>query len=199
MRHITVLLLCIAILGACGRSDEKATGTVRDPANSQTSGDKSIKPADPKVKADAAVDCVVPGEQGQKATVVTEERSKCGVAKSNQAFNTAAGAYSIQGGADDFHGRGVICDISMPFTVQGSGVLVKFTPSSAQGGSYSYSGNMSGFDVWGSGTYTVKYQGKVAVAITATGPGSVKTPMGTQTRSDTEQYTLTSTAGDGCQ
>jgi len=198
MRHITVLLICTAMLGACGRSDEKATGTVRDPASSQTSGDKSIKPVDPKVKADAAVDCVAPGEQNQKATEAIEARSKCGVAKSDRASNIAAGAYSIQGGADDFHGKGLICDISMPFTVQGSGVVMKFTPSSAQGGSYNYSGNMSGFDVWGSGMYTVKYQDKVAVAITATGPGSVKTPMGTQTRNDTEQYALTATTGDSC-
>jgi len=29
--------------------------------------------------------------------------------------------------------------LSSPFTVEGSGVVAKFAPSSAQGGSYSYS------------------------------------------------------------
>ena len=43
----------------------------------------------------------------------------------------------------------------------------------------------------GNGTYTVKYADDVAVSITATGPGSVKTPAGVMSRTGTEQYQLT--------
>jgi hypothetical protein len=67
---------------------------------------------------------------------------------------------------------------------------VRFVPRDANGGSYDYSGTMSGFAVFGSGTYTVQYAEGVAVGITATGPGSVKTPQGTLTRNGTEKYRL---------
>jgi hypothetical protein len=75
---------------------------------------------------------------------------------------------------------------------------VRFEPESAAGGRYSYSGNMSGFQVWGHGTYTVNYSEDVAVGITASGPGNVKTPMGVQSRDGTEQYQLTPTEAPDC-
>ena len=75
---------------------------------------------------------------------------------------------------------------------------MRFEPESASGGRYSYSGNMSGFEVWGKGTYTVKYNGDVAVSITATGPGNVKTPIGTQTGVDSEKYALTPASREEC-
>jgi hypothetical protein len=75
---------------------------------------------------------------------------------------------------------------------------VRFERESPAGGRYSYSGNMSGFEVWGHGTYTVKYNEDVAVSITATGPGNVKTPMGIQSRVGTEQYQLTPKDDPGC-
>jgi hypothetical protein len=43
----------------------------------------------------------------------------------------------------------------------------------------------------------VKYADDVAVSITATGPGSVKTPAGVMSRTGTEQYKLTPMEG-GC-
>lgn len=175
--------------------DAAVGGTVR----AALSGDKSINPSDTKVQADATFEYVAPDEQNGKATVALEARSKRGVAKTEVAFDTAAGSYRIEGGADEFHGSGVVCDITAPFDVAGSGVVVKFTPGSAQGGTYNYTGNMSGFPVWGNGTYTVQYQDEVAVAITATGPGSVKTPLGTQSNNGTEQYMLSPAAGDACQ
>ena len=95
-------------------------------------------------------------------------------------------------------GSGTICDIGAPFNIEGSGVVVKFTPGSTQGGSYSYSGTMSGFAVFGNGTYVVNYRDDLAVGITATGPGSVKTPAGTWTATDTEKYTLNPLAAGGC-
>jgi len=79
--------------------------------------------------------------------------------------------------------------------VRGSGVTVTFTPSGEHGGTYSYTGSMSGFAVWGNGTYTVNHHESGAI-ISATGPGSVKTPLGTHTRSGSETYTLTPYEGD---
>jgi hypothetical protein len=74
---------------------------------------------------------------------------------------------------------------------------VKFVPGDANGGTYTYAGNMSGFAVYGNGTYTVRYADDVAVSITASGPGSVKTPAGVMSRVGTEQYKLTPIEG-GC-
>jgi hypothetical protein len=100
------------------------------------------------------------------------------------------GAYSIDGGAGDFKGSGTICDLAKPFTVKGGGVTVTFTPSSAQGGSYRYGGSMMGFRLSDQGTYTVRYNGRVATAIVATGPGSVGTAAGTVHGSGDEHYEL---------
>jgi hypothetical protein len=97
----------------------------------------------------------------------------------------------MEGGAGDFHGVGKACDLEQPFTVAGGGNTVSFVPSSRDGGTYTYAGNMSGFAVHGNGTYTVKYADDVAVSIVAQGPGTVETPIGPQTGEGTENYTLT--------
>jgi hypothetical protein len=156
------------------------------------SGPTSLDPAGGKVRSDAKFSYVAPGEKDEEARVTFEARSKRGIGKAELAFDTQEGAaYSARGGADDFHGTGEICDIAAPFTIAGSGNTVKFVPNDANGGTYTYAGNMSGFAVFGNGTYTVGYADDVAVSITATGPGSVKTPAGTMTRTATEQYQLT--------
>lgn len=169
-------------------------GTVR----ATLTGASAVNPADTRVAADARFGYVAPGERDRDASIAFEARSKRGIGKATLAFDTRASqAYSIEGGADEFHGAGVACDLGAEFSVQGSGVTVRFTPSSAQGGSYTYTGNMSGFPVWGNGTYSVTYQDEVAVSLKAQGPGSVKTPKGTFTRNGSETYTLTP-QGDGC-
>ena len=150
------------------------------------------------MQADATFTYVAPGEKDKDASVYFESRSKRGIGKSHVAFDTRESqAYTVEGGADEFHGTGLACGLGSEFTVQGSGVIVKFTPSGAEGGTYSYTGSMSGFAVWGNGRYTVNYQDENAVSIQATGPGSVKTPKGTFTRNGSETYTLTPTTG-GC-
>ena len=105
-----------------------------------------------------------------------------------------APAYKADGGADDFHGTGVICDLTKPFVISGGGVTVRFTPKGNGEGDYDYDGSLEGFAVYGKGTF------KIALApdgsggkINAEGPGSVKTPMGVQTRHGEEVYTLTKT------
>lgn len=101
-------------------------------------------------------------------------------------------AYKADGGADDFHGTGVICDLTKPFVISGGGVTVRFRPKGNGEGDYDYDGSLEGFAVYGKGTF------KIALApdgsggkINAEGPGSVKTPMGVQTRHGEEVYTLT--------
>jgi hypothetical protein len=165
-----------------------AGGTV----SATLTGASSLQPASGKIQADAKFAYVAPGEKQQSASIAFESRSRRGVGRATLAFDTKlAKAYRIEGGADEFHGVGTVCSLAEPFNVEGSGVVVRFTPSSERGGSYAYSGTMSGFAVFGNGTYKVSADGETAVGITATGPGSVKTPMGTQSRVGTEQYTLT--------
>jgi hypothetical protein len=138
---------------------------------------------------------VAPDQRRAKIEIKLTANSRRGRATELLKLSINEDQYSIDGGAGEFHGSGTVCDLASPFTVEGSGVVVKFTPSSAQGGSYSYSGTMSSFPVFGQGNYTVKYNGDVAVAITATGPGSVKTPGGVVSGNGTEKYTLQPTGG----
>jgi hypothetical protein len=172
-----------------------AGGTVTATLN----GGSSLQPASGKVRADAKYGYAGPSKKDESATVEFEARSKRGVGRATLEFDTKElAAYRIEGGADEFHGTGVACDIAAQFFVEGGGNTVRFEPESANGGRYSYSGRMSGFEVWGHGTYTVKYNGDVAVSITATGPGNVKTPIGTQTRVGSEKYSLTPAPREAC-
>jgi hypothetical protein len=152
------------------------------------------------IKADSTHAYVGPEEKEQIASIAFESRSKRGIGKAQLEFDTKnrKRAYAITGGADEFHGTGQACDLEELFAVEGSGVTVRFVPSSANGGRYSYSGSMSGFAVWGNGTYTVNYQDDVAVSISSQGPGSVKTPKGTFSRNGSETYTLTPLGDQPC-
>jgi hypothetical protein len=161
-------------------------GTVRG----ELTGEASLDPAASKVRADAKFAYVAPGERGKRAMLKFEARSRRGIANAEMAFNTSGDAYHVEGGADEFHGAGEACDLGQPFFIEGSGVTVRFEPNSANEGRYSYSGSMSGFRVHGHGTYTVNYRDETAVSISAHGPGSVETPMGTQTAEGSEKYTL---------
>jgi hypothetical protein len=169
-------------------------GTVRGTLK----GEASLDPGAKKIQADATFAYVAPRDRRKEAVVNLEARSKRGIALEDLAFSTAGDAYRVEGGADEFHGTGIACDLAAQFLVEGSGVTVSFVPESPAGGRYSYTGNMSGLRVYGHGQYTVRYVDEVAVGITATGPGSVETPMGTQTRVGTEQYRMTPQDGASC-
>ena len=173
-----------------------ATGTVK----ATLSGGSKLTLGGIPIKADSTHAYVGPEEKEQVASIAFESRSKRGIGKAELSFDTKnrKRAYSISGGADEFHGTGQACDLEEEFAVEGSGVTVRFVPSSANGGRYSYSGNMSGFAVWGNGTYTVNYQGDVAVSVSSQGPGSVKTPKGTFSRNGSEIYTLTPLGDQSC-
>lgn len=155
------------------------------------SGGSSLQPASSKVPADARYGYAGPDKKNEEASIAFEARSKRGVGRATLEFDTKTQrAYAAEGGLDDFHGTGTICDLAQPFTISGSGNTVTFTPSSERGGSYSYEGNISGFGVSGSGTYTASAD-EHGGTITGTGDGCVQTPMGTRCSSGTEQYRLT--------
>jgi hypothetical protein len=169
-------------------------GTVRG----ELTGDASLDPASSKVRADASFTYVAPGERNKEARLKFDARSRRGIATAEVAFNTNGASYRVEGGADEFHGTGVACDLAEQFFIEGSGVTVRFEPESPAGGRYSYSGNMSGFAVYGHGVYTVNFRDDAAVSISAHGPGSVKTPMGVQTAEGKEEYTLSPVSDAGC-
>lgn len=116
--------------------------------------------------------------------------SRRGIGKLTADVTTAGSSFHAVGGADDFVGEGDICDLEKPFTISGGGVVVQFTPSSPSGGTYTYGGSLEGFAVSGGGAYTVKLSGDGGT-ITASGEGSVETPMGKMSAGGEEIYTLT--------
>ena len=155
-------------------------------------GDGKLDPAGTKVPADAKFTYVAPDAKDKKGSIAFEARSKRGIGKATLVVDTINRAYSAVGGSANgqLRGSGSICSLSAPFVLTGSGVTQNFTPSSETGGSYSYSGAIAGIRVYGKGTYTVNAD-ENGGTLTATGPGSVVTPMGVYTDSDTETYKLT--------
>ena len=165
--------------------------TVGGTVTATLNGGSILQPASGKVEVDAKYGYTGPEKKDETASISFESRSKRGVGKATLEFDTKAlRAYRMEGGAGDFHGVGQVCDLEKQFFVEGGGNTVRFEPSSSAGGRYSYSGNASGFGVYGHGTYTVKYQDEVAVSITAQGPGSVVSPAGTHTGEGSEEYQL---------
>jgi len=170
------------------RSDgAPAGGTV----TATLSGGASLQPAGGKVPADAKYAYAGPAKKNEEASIAFEARSKRGVGRATLAFDTKAHrSYHAEGGLQAFHGTGTICDLSKTFTISGGGNTVTFSPSSEEGGSYSYQGNMGGIGVYGNGTYTASAD-ENGGKITGSGNGCVKTPMGTRCANGTERYTLT--------
>jgi hypothetical protein len=162
-------------------------------------GGAQLQPASGKVPADARFQYTGPDKKNETASIAFESRSRRGVGRATLDFDTKQmSAYRIEGGADEFHGSGVACDLGEQFFVEGSGVTVRFEPSSPEAGRYSYSGTMSGFRVFGNGTYKVNYRDGVAVSLRATGPGSVVAGGGTHTREGSEDYTLSPVESAEC-
>lgn len=136
-------------------------------------------------------------KDGATMTITLKATSRRGNATTDLTINTKGMVFKLDGGADAFHGTGIVCDFAKPFLVNGDGLKVKFTPTSKTGGTYDYSGTLHGFEAWGKGTYTVTYNGDDPVHLTSKGPGTVKTPMGDMTADGTEEYSV-SASQDGC-
>jgi hypothetical protein len=114
-------------------------------------------------------------------------RSRRGMAVETLKLSVSEGAFNADGGAGEFHGTGLICSLSAPFEISGSGVTVKFTPTSELGGTYTYDGGMGGFHLYGQGTFRVISKEGVPVEIFGTGPGNVDNASG----GGDEHYKLT--------
>ena len=203
--------------GACIRINTTSPGTVKPKTTSkipvsvthrkegmpvaakvtvELSGGESVSPSIiPKSPGD--VTHVAVDKDGAAMSIKLTVISKRVKAEETLKINTMGNVFKIEGGADEFHGTGIVCDFNKPFKVSGSGVTVAFTPSSEKAGTYTYKGNMSGFPVSGEGTYTVTYDGDTPVRMTGRGPGSVQTPVGTTSGGGTEEYTILPMSG-GC-
>ena len=99
-------------------------------------------------------------------------------------------AYKVEGGADDWHGIGIVCDFEEPFLLKGGGLVVQFTPTSKDGGTYTYNGQLGGFRVYGGEAYSVEWSGAVPVKMKGWGVGTVVTPIGPQSDNGIEHYTI---------
>lgn len=203
--------------GACVRINATSPGTVKPRATSnipvsvthrqegtavpakvtvELEGGQSVSPSlIPRTPGD--VTHVAVDKDGVTMTITLKARSKRGGAREWLKINTKGMVFKLDGGADEFHGTGIVCDFEKPFKVAGDGLTVTFTPNSKAGGTYKYSGKLHGFEAWGKGSYTVKYDGDNPVHLTSKGPGTVKTPMGDMTADGTEEYSV-SASQDGC-
>lgn len=68
-------------------------------------------------------------------------------------------SYRIKGNIDDALQEGDVCDITKPFTVEGT-LKFEFTPKSPTSGEYTYSGP---FNATGSGPYEIRPDGTMLV------------------------------------
>ena len=99
-------------------------------------------------------------------------------------------AYKVEGGADAWHGVGIVCDFEKPFQLKGGGLTVDFTPATKDGGTYKYNGQLGGFRVYGGEAYSVEWIGAVPVKMKGWGVGTVVTPIGPQSDNGIEHYTI---------
>ena len=167
------------------------------------SGGSALDPAGTKVPADAEFTYVAPGESGQKASVSLEARSRRGVGRAQLFFDTAAGAYAVSGSFPTVPRpttwEGVICALDQPFTLDVGGALpgvMKVTPSSAQGGSWTYAGKPfnAPFRVRGNGSYSINAPTDGApgqMAFTFRTTIYIPKPVGPKTSSGEVALTLT--------
>jgi hypothetical protein len=160
----------------------------------ELSGGKSVDPA-LIPKAPGEVIHVAPDDRKSTMKITLTASSRRGKDVAVLDLSASGDAYYAEGGLQDFHGTGTICDLARTFTISGGGNVVTFQPASEKGGSYAYQGVMKGFPVFGKGTYVVRYDGDVPVGITGTGVGSVKTPAGVFSNPGVEKYTLTPREG----
>ncbi len=86
--------------------------TVGGTVTATLNGGASLQPASGKVKADAKYGYTGPEKKNEAANVAFESRSKRGVGRATLEFDTKSGRpYRMEGGADEFHGVGQVCDL----------------------------------------------------------------------------------------
>ena len=197
--------------GGCIRIDATAPGTVRPGATTQIpvsvthkldgsaiaakvvvalKGAKSVSP-DVIAKAPGTVTHVA-GDKATKGTITLTASSRRGRATLDLTI-TADGGYTVTGGGPGISTTGEIPDLTAPFTLEGTGdgftVTFSYTPNpDGRGGAVTYEGGGSGFEMSGSGTYTVTGKEGGPLKLVQTTDGCVK---GYGCKTTTETMTLT--------
>ena len=146
-------------------------------------GATSVDPSATKVPADATFTVMVPGEKNKKSTVSLEARSKRGVAKAKVAVDTKVGAYTASGKSGNIRFRGTVSDLTEPFTIRGGGgarLTFSYTPSDAAGrsGTMTYTGTVGGFELSGSGGYSIAGDEGGVLLLTQGSKGCAAGPLG---------------------
>ena len=197
--------------GGCIRIDATAPGTVRPGATTQIpvsvthkldgsaiaakvvvalKGAKSVSP-DVIAKAPGTVTHVA-GDKATKGTITLTASRRRGRATLDLTI-TADGGYTVTGGGPGISTTGEIPDLTAPFTLEGTGdgftVTFSYTPNpDGRGGAVTYEGGGSGFEMSGSGTYTVTGKEGGPLKLVQTTDGCVK---GYGCKTTTETMTLT--------
>ncbi|KAF0226701.1 MAG: hypothetical protein FD175_2986 [Beijerinckiaceae bacterium] len=105
-------------------------------------------------------------------------------------------AYRLQAGAGEFKLNGIVCDIEKPWDMRPaggfSGVAVRFTPKSRDGGDFRQSGKAYGWQWNGGGPYSIRWNGDSG-QFEARDQHTISAPIpaGKQKRDETLRGTLT--------
>ena len=118
------------------------------------SGDGKLSEPGQKKRADAQFHYTGPEKASQTGKVMLESRSKRGVGKETVDFDTWLNGWRTPPGAAYWPG-GVICDVNKPFTFEGEGTTLTFTPRDASAGTFTLNSHYEFGNFKGSGTYTI--------------------------------------------
>ena len=111
-----------------------------------------------------------------------EARSRRGVAKADVAFDTKTRAYTASGGAANVTFSGTVPDLTQPFTIADAGdaaLIFSYAPdASGRAGRMSYTGNVGGYKLSGSGPYTISGDEGGVLTLTQTSDVCAAGPLG---------------------
>lgn len=156
-------------------------------------GGESIDPSEAQGKP-ARFTYAAPDDDGAKAKVRFEVRSRRGADQKTVEIEVSGGAWTAKGGGDQITITGRIEDLAAPFTLQGKfqggSATLSYTPTGESGGTFTYRGGGSGVTISGSGSYTVAENDDGTRTITETSNGCVRGISGT-CKENSEVITLT--------
>ncbi|MCZ7525850.1 MAG: hypothetical protein M5U14_05330 [Acidimicrobiia bacterium] len=139
-------------------------------------GGESVSPGEAR-GVPARFTYVAPSEDGARATLVLETRSRRGADRETIEIEVGGG-WRAEGGGDGITITGTIGDLAAPFQLQGQfeggSATLSYSPAGEEGGTFTYQGGGSGVTVSGSGTYTVTENPDGTRTISGTADGCVK-------------------------
>ncbi|TXC66786.1 hypothetical protein FSC37_16145 [Piscinibacter aquaticus] len=169
-------------------------GEVAARVNASLSGGTSITP-ELIPAAPGTITHVAPDSQRAEMEIRLVATSRRGKAEELLRLSIAGTGWRIEGRLDEATIKGVVCgSLDSPFTAIAPEVAGQwqFTPSGADGGTFSYvAANVGGTRGTGQGRYSVIAEGGEPVAIHITGSGSIQSPVGTFSGPINEKLTLT--------